>query len=81
MPKRKSQVKTQVKKVQQGGAWWDAIWRGIKAIAPVANQIAKDTKIVSKSLNAAGLDTGANIASSLGYGMKKKPKKKGGKKK
>jgi len=79
MPKRKSQVKSQVKSQQIGGAWWDAIWRGIKAVAPVVNTIAKDTKIVSKGLDSLGYKDASNIAGSLGYG-KKKGKKKAAKK-
>jgi hypothetical protein len=41
------------------------------------NNLAKDTKIVSKGLDALGYKDASSIAGNLGYGKKKKRKTKG----
>jgi hypothetical protein len=68
------QKKTQVKP-QIGGAWWNTVWNMVKSAAPVVNDLAKSTKIVSKGLDSLGYKGASDIAGSLGYGKKKRKTK------
>ncbi len=53
----------------------------LRTLATHANKLAKETKIVSKGLEQFGFKRAAGMARMAGYGKRKKPKAKRGKRK
>jgi hypothetical protein len=77
MRKRKMSKKV----IMTGRGFFDSLWSGIKSVAGPVNDILKSTKAIStigSLIPNAGAQTGAKIASQLGYGKKPRgrPKKR-----
>jgi len=59
----------------RGGAWYNDLWDGIKSVAGPINDIAKKTKIISTIAGATGNPEIGAVASQLGYGRFRVPKR------
>ena len=65
MPRRRKAI------AQRGSGVLDTIKSFIQSVAPVAHNIVKDNKLISRGLTAAGIPGLPMVASALGYGRRK----------
>ncbi len=57
---------------KRGKGFLSNAWNKVKEVAKAAHDVAKERKVISKTLSNMGHDTLAGVAKKLGYGRKKR---------